>query len=47
MRFKTIFLELGKMLFNVQGVELKDFGRYSAHNSGNSKQVHEHESDQN
>jgi len=42
-----IFLELGKTLFYIWGVELKDFWRYPVHNSGNSKQVHEHESDQN
>ena len=47
MHFKMIFLELGKMLFNNLGVKLKDFQRYPTHNSGNSKQVHGHESDQN
>ena len=34
------------MVFNALGVELKDFWRNPAYNSGNSKQVHQHESDQ-
>ena len=29
--FKTIFVELGKMLFNVQEVKQKDCWRYPAH----------------